>query len=86
MEFKIIATRDIKADVYSVPMFVPHIGQAIRSFGDACSKKDNDPNNVLGNHSEDFELMHLGDYDDTNGHFKLLDAPVQLAVGSNYKV
>nr|AVQ10329.1 DNA binding protein VP4 [Gokushovirinae environmental samples] len=95
MHFKVIVTRDIKANVYSTPMFVPHIGQAIRSFGDACQKKDNDPNNVLGNHPEDFELILLGEYDDETGIFLEHGSDVpdtthawkkhQLAVGSNYK-
>lgn len=97
MLFKVIVTRDIKANVYSTPIFVPHVGQAIRSFGDACQKKDNDPNNVLGNHPEDFELILIGEYNDetavfltTAGTQEKADTggweKTQLAVGSNYKV
>lgn len=98
MIYKVICTRDIKANVYSQPMFVAHIGQAIRSFGDACQKKDTDPNNILGNHPEDFELVQIGEFDDELGCFLTYDdcptgagdtrnwGSKQLAVGSNYKV
>nr|AVQ10322.1 nonstructural protein [Gokushovirinae environmental samples] len=95
MYYKVIVTRDIKANVYSTPMFVPHTGQAIRSFGDMCSKKDGDINNVLGNHPEDFELIQIGEYNDEEGCFLTCDGDaaddtrnwkhIQLAVGSNYK-
>lgn len=93
MNYKVICTRDIKANVYSTPMFVPHIGQAIRSFGDECRRKE--PNNILGMHPEDFELVQIGEYDDIEGCFLTYDGiPAddtrnwghkQLAVGSNYK-
>jgi len=95
MIYKVIVTRDIKANVYSTPMFIPHIGQAIRSFGDECQRKEKD--NVLGNHPEDFELVQLGEYDDETGAFITAEGAnehddtvnwtkIQLAVGSNYKV
>lgn len=88
----VIATRDIKSNVYGIPMFVPHLGQAIRSFGDECKRKG-DQNNVLSNHPEDFELIHLGHYDDTTAVFTNVDGTEdagtrehkQLACGSNYK-
>lgn len=94
MIYNVIVTRDIKADVYSVPMFVPHIGQAIRSFGDECRRKE--PNNVLAAHPEDFELILIGEYDDVSGIFLSWEGceehgdtkawgHKQLAVGSNYK-
>lgn len=94
MIFKVLATRDIKANVFGIPMFVPHIGLAIRSFGDECRRKG-DPQNVLGNHPEDFELVQLGEYDDESGCFLTRDGipagdtkswgHLQLAVGSSYK-
>lgn len=85
MKLQVLATRDIVANVYGQPMFVPHIGMAIRSFGDECKRKE--PGNVLAQHPEDFELWHLGEYDDETG--ALTPFPFserkQLAVGANYR-
>lgn len=85
MEFQVLATRDIVANVYGQPMFVPHIGMSIRSFGDECKRKD--PNNILSQHPEDFELWHLGTYDDNTGELKPFphNERKQLAVGANYR-
>lgn len=86
MKFYVIATRDIVANVFSTPIFVPHIGQAIRSFGDECRRKE--PGNVLGAHPEDFELWLIGEYDDNAGQMEpgiQPDSRKQLAVGANYR-
>lgn len=79
---KIVIVRDIKANVYGNPFFVASLGGAIRSFGDECVKTDGNP---FATHPEDYELYHFGEYDEVSGHFNLLDAPVQLALGSNFK-
>lgn len=80
----IVATRDIVADLYGTPQYVPALGQAVRSFGDACLNST-DPNNIIGKHPSDFELYHLGSFDDHTGQFQLLDQPKQIAVGANYR-
>lgn len=88
MKLHIIATRDIVANLYSAPMFVPSIGGAIRAFGDECQRED--PKNGLYMHPEHYELWELGTYDDNDGTF---DVPhdgshtqaKQIAVGANYK-
>lgn len=82
MKLFIIATRDVVANVYSQPMFVPHLGGAIRSFGDECKRKE--PGNILAAHPEDFELWHLGEYDDNTGTYEETDRK-QIAVGANYR-
>lgn len=89
----IVATRDIVSDVHGQPVFVPHVGQAIRSFGDECRRKE--PGNVLAGHPEDFELVYLGVYDDITGEIDQGLRPdgslndtgkrIQLAVGGNYR-
>lgn len=82
MKMQIVALRDIKANVYGQPIFVPNIGSAIRSFGDQCQdEKSGD----LYKHPEDFELYHLGTYTDDDAKFELSEKPEQIAVGSNYK-
>jgi len=87
MKFQVIATRDIVANVWSQPIYALHIGQAIRSFGDECQRKEQ--GNVLAQHPEDFELWHIGEYDDHTGlmlPFALDSAErKQIAVGANYR-
>lgn len=84
MEMQIIATRDIMANVYGPLMQVPHLGQAIRSFGDECRRKEQ--GNILALHPEHFELWHLGTYDDWTGIISPFkpEERKQLAVGANY--
>lgn len=83
--YQAISTRDIVANVYSIPQFVPYLGHAIRSFGDQCRSKEKD--NVLAKHPEDFELWHLGEYDDGTGTYTAfpMEQRKQLAVGANYR-
>ncbi|QCQ84643.1 nonstructural protein [Blackfly microvirus SF02] len=80
-----IATRDIVSNLYSVPMFVPSIGGAIRAFGDECQRDEK--NNSLFQHPEDYELWHLGEYDDNNGTILVYsqEERKQIAVGANYR-
>lgn len=81
MKMQIVCVRDIKADCFGQPNFVPNLGSAIRSFGDQCQ---DEKSGVLYQHPEDFELYNLGFYDDATAQFDLLAKPVQIAVGSNY--
>lgn len=83
MKMLIIATRDIVSNVFGQPVFVPHLGQAIRSFGDECRRKE--PGNVLAQHPEDFELWLLGTYNDADGSFEDQNERKQIAVGANYR-
>ncbi|WNK14999.1 MAG: nonstructural protein [Microvirus sp.] len=80
---QIVAIRDIKADLFAQPAFTSSLGASIRDFGDRCNKPDE--NNLLYLHPEDFELYHLGTYNDDNAKFTLLDQPKQIATGGNYK-
>lgn len=87
MKMQIIATRDIVANVFGQPVQTPHIGQAIRSFGDECRRKVE--GNVLAAHPEDFELWHIGEYDDNTGSIDPYnpgdERRKQIAVGANYR-
>lgn len=82
MILKVLAVRDIAADVFGQPFFSTTIGAANRNFGDQINRKD-DVNNPLGQHPEDFELYHLGDYDDSTASFALFEKPKQISVGKN---
>lgn len=85
MIFKIVAIRDRVSDAFSVPSFVPTIGQAVRSFGDEVKRPSTDERpNQLNTHSEDFDLYQLGEYNDELGTFDTF-MPRQLALGKDYK-
>lgn len=80
MHLKILLIRDIVANAYPFPpMFVHHIGSAIRDFGDQCKDKAT----PLGKHPEDYELFEAGKWDPTTGEFAI-DEPKQIAIGKNY--
>lgn len=86
MKMQMVALRDIVANVMNQPNFVAHIGMAIRSFGDECQRKEK--GNVMAEHPEDFELWHIGEYDDQDlsaCRFFPEAERKQLAVGSNYR-
>lgn len=79
---KVVIVRDIKANVWGNPAFVHSVGGAIRSFGDECTKTDGNP---FAMHPEDYELYHVGEYDELTGTFTFLEQRQQVALGSNFK-
>lgn len=81
MKMQIVVVRDIKANCFGQPNFVPNLGSSIRAFGDQCQ---DEKAGVLFQHPEDFELYHIGEYDDGTGHIEMIDKQ-QIATGSNYK-
>lgn len=87
MKTQILLIRDIVANCHPFPpLFVIHIGSAIRDFGDQCKDKTT----KLGMHPEDYELYHVGEWDDVTGNFHTPShandmQPNQIAVGKNYK-
>jgi len=79
LKYKLIAIRDRVADIFGTPNAVANLGQAVRSFSDEINRDD--PSNMLAKHPDDFDLYHLGEYDDAHGTFEILDKPRQLALG-----
>lgn len=81
MKQQVLYVRDIKANcVPFMPMYVTHVGMAIRDFGDQCRNKET----LIGKHPEDYELYQHGEWDDVEATYTPLPRPVQLACGSNY--
>lgn len=83
MILQIIAVRDRQANIYGQPQAVPNIGAAVRGFGDEINRADKQ--NTMFMHPEDFDLYHLGSYDDNTGRIEQFDQPKQIAVGANYR-
>lgn len=54
---------DVKADAFSAPFWKQTIGQAMRDFGDLA----NDRNTTVGRHPEDFKLVQIGEFEDSDG-------------------
>ncbi len=84
MKLVLCTVKDRAADAYGRPMFVPSVGVAIRSFSDEVNRKD--PDNQLFNHSDDFDLYELGEFDDNSGLFALHDQPKLLSLGKQVKI
>lgn len=81
MKHEIIAIRDRAIDAFGLPAFVRSIGHGLRTFADQINKKET--GNALNDHPEDFDLYHLGHYDEDSGRFESLDQPKQIAVGKS---
>lgn len=79
---QIVSVRDRAADGYGRPIFVPALGQAIRSFQDELNRQA--PDNEMNRHPDDFDLYHIGEYDDATGEIKPMP-PKQIAIGKQLK-
>jgi len=79
MIMQIVAVHDRAAQGYARPVFVAALGQAIRSFQDELNRQD--PNNEMNRHPDDFDLFHLGTYNDSTGKIESLEVPLQIAIG-----
>jgi hypothetical protein len=79
---KILAIRDIKADVYGNPIFAQSVGGAIRSFGDEANKNDGNP---IALHPDDFELYLLGEFDQDTAVFHIYDTKQRVSHASEFK-
>lgn len=70
MKRDVCSVFDLASQLFGQPIFVTGVGVAIRSFTDEVNKKGED--NVLARHPEDYELFHLGTFDDERGTFEPL--------------
>lgn len=70
----ICAAFDKKTGLYDPPFVARHTGEAQREW--AVVKKD--PKTKFGLHPEDYELYHIANYNEQNGHIEKLQAFEQL--------
>ena len=75
MKLIVCSVLDVKAAVYSRPMFYLNSNVAVRSFGDAVSDKSTG----IASHPEDFHLYKVGEFDDVEGVFVNFKRPEYLA-------
>lgn len=76
MKLQVISVLDRAVNVYSRPVFVQAIGQAMRSFMDEANRDAAE--NTMHAHPKDFALFHLGEFDEETGRFENLELPVRL--------
>lgn len=83
MKHGIFAVLDAAAGCYSKPFFMPNVAVAVRTFSDEVNRSD--PQNNLFVHPGDFSLCELGEFDDVNGSFELLERPQTVAQAKSLK-
>lgn len=83
MKREVIAVFDRAADAFAQPLFVNALGQGIRMFQDEINRAAQD--NPMHHHADDFDLYHLGTWDDSQGKFDNLHEPKQIAIGKQLK-
>lgn len=54
---------DDKAQIFNVPFFFVHKGQASRAFSDLIG----DRQSTIAHHPEDYSLYRVGEFDDVSG-------------------
>lgn len=74
MKLKIYSVYDSKAGSYLQPFYAPTRGVALRMFENAALSDDHD----FGRFSADFTLFELGEFDQNEGKFELLEAHENL--------
>lgn len=64
---QIFSIFDKAALAFMPPFFMPTVGMALRAFSDDVQR----PNSHLAAHPSDFELFHLGGFNDLTGDFDI---------------
>lgn len=84
MKYVVVSVFDRAAGAYSRPAYVGAVGLAVRSFQDEVNRDA--PDNEVSKHPDDFDLYHLGSFDDVAGRFELFDQPKKLAWAGELKL
>lgn len=77
MEHQVVAVKDRALDTFMRPFFTPALGAAIRSFQDEINRTESEMNK----HPDDYDLYHLGHWDDASGAFQSFQQPIQIGIG-----
>lgn len=80
---QVLAIKDRAVDAYMRPMYWPAIGAAIRAFGDEINRAAQD--NDMYKHPDDYDLYHLGIWDDNTGQYDVHEIPKMVAIGKQLK-
>lgn len=77
MKLQIYSIRDLKGSMYNVPFFQPTHGTAERSFNELIR----DPQSLVHKYPADYELFHVGTFDDETGRIETLPTPSPIISG-----
>jgi len=83
MEFQLISVRDQKGEAFAPPKAHKTIGEAERFLQHLVNTKSD--GNFLNLYPEDFDMYHLGSFDDQTGKMNLFDSPRHLTKVINFK-
>lgn len=81
MILRIVAVKDLAADAFNRPFFVPKTAMAVRSFTDEVNRRAD--GNALYDHPEDYILYDLGGFDEDTGMVEANDVPIMLVRGKD---
>lgn len=84
MNLFLLAVKDRKAGVFTAPQCVVRLEAGLRSFSDEVNNPRNGEN-MWFRHPEDFELYHVGSFDDQVGRLLPLTDPVLLGCGDEFR-
>jgi len=73
-KLQIYSVQDQRANIFHAPFFVRTHGEAERTFQQVV----NDDKTQVGQYPEDFNLYHIGEYDDGTGKISPLDTPKHI--------
>lgn len=76
---KMVSIRDSAVNAFMRPFAVPAIGAATRAFTDDV----NNPQSESHKHPEDYELYHVGDWDEDSGTFRPIEVPELIVRGKD---
>lgn len=74
MTTNVFSVFDKKARAFGLPYFAPTLGVGIRTFSDAVS----DAQSMWSKHPEDYDLYHIGSYDDEDASLHPIVPTVRL--------
>lgn len=74
---QVFAIHDSKLGAFLRPFFAPSVGAATRSFVDELGRADGE----MHKHGEDYDLYHLGTWNDESAQFVNFSMPVLLLAG-----
>jgi len=82
MRLKLYSIRDAKGECYNTPFVQKAEGEAIRTF----HKLSQDKSSMPGQYPDDYDLYHLGDFDDQTGLVHALDTPKHIIKAVNLQM
>ncbi|WNK13303.1 MAG: nonstructural protein [Microvirus sp.] len=77
MQVEVFSIMDVKIGVFAQPFFSQTRASGMRAFFQACQ----DSSTMLGQYPHDFQLYHLGTFEDGDGIFTC-NKPALLATGA----